>query len=161
MSTLGCHWTWTDGQKARTSASHMGQIVSPETKAKISATSMGHEISVEARTKISAARTGHEVSPDTRAKIVVGLWKGGRKVADKRQRAQRRSLGYVYLNAPFVGCEGHHVDNELVINMPAALHRSVWHRQRDGRGMAQINALAYNYLFKQEVEAAIVAKENS
>jgi hypothetical protein len=62
------------------------------------------------------------------------------------------------LNPWFPDCEGHHVDNEQVIHMPKTLHKSIFHRQSDGRGMAQINAVAYNFLFKQEVEAAILAK---
>ena len=67
----------------------------------------------------------------------------------------RRGLGYVHLNVPFVGCEGHHVDSEQVINMPKSLHQSIRHCLRTGKGMAQINAIAYNFLFKQEVETAL------
>lgn len=76
----------------------------------------------------------------------------------KRSKARRRELGFVPLNAPFPDCEGHHVDSEQVIHIPEALHKSVYHNQCTGQGMAQINAVAYNYLFKQEVEAAIAAK---
>jgi len=69
----------------------------------------------------------------------------------KKSKAKRRFLGFLPLNVPFVGCEGHHVDNEQVIYMPKSLHRSIFHRQSDGLGMAKINAVAYNYLFMQEV----------
>jgi hypothetical protein len=48
------------------------------------------------------------------------------------------------------------VDNEQVINMPKPLHRSVYHNQRTGKGMAQMNAIAYNFLFKQEAIADMV-----
>ncbi len=73
-----------------------------------------------------------------------------------RHTHKRRNLGFVLLNAPFAGSEGHHVDPEQVINMPKALHRSIYHRQDTGQGMAKINAIAYNFLFKQEVETAMM-----
>lgn len=80
------------------------------------------------------------------------------KERQTRYDAKRRLLGCVSLNIPFVGCEGHHVDNDRVINVPKALHRSIYHRQDTGQGMAQMNAIAYNFLFKQEVEAALEDK---
>jgi len=40
--------------------------------------------------------------------------------------------------------------------MPKDLHRSVWHNQWTGQGMEQINAIAYNFLFKQEGELAML-----
>jgi len=121
----------------------------------------GRPQSPESRAKLSAASTGKTQSPETRAKISATLWKGGRETTSRRETAKRRSFGFVPLNAVFPGCEGHHVNNEQVINMPKVLHRSIYHRQSDGRGMAKINAIAYNYLFKQEVEAAIATKESS
>jgi hypothetical protein len=75
----------------------------------------------------------------------------------RKHTAKRRLLGFIALNGSFPGCEGHHVDNEQVIYMPKELHRSVYHRQSDGRGMEQINAVAYNFLFKQEVEIAMAS----
>jgi hypothetical protein len=78
-----------------------------------------------------------------------------------RHAHKRRNLGFVLLNVPFVGCEGHHVDNEQVINMPKELHRSIYHRQDTGQGMAKINAIAYNFLFRQEVETAMIDIEEA
>lgn len=75
---------------------------------------------------------------------------------NKHWAKRYRELGYVFLNQPFPGCEGHHVDNEQIINMPKVLHRSIYHRQDTGQGMAAINAVAYNFLFKQEIEAAML-----
>jgi hypothetical protein len=68
---------------------------------------------------------------------------------------RHRTLRYVLLNKEFRGCEGHHVDDEQVINMPKKLHRSISHNVRTGRNMSRINAVAYNFLFKQEVDAAL------
>ena len=76
-----------------------------------------------------------------------------------RNHAKDRTLGFNVLNSSFPGCEPHHINSNDVIFIPKALHRSVYHRQRDGRGMAQMNAVAFNFLFKQEVESAIAAKE--
>jgi isochorismate synthase EntC len=83
------------------------------------------------------------------------------RASNQKSVCKRRTMGFSPLNQPFVGCEGHHVDNELVIYLPKTLHRSIWHRQTDGLGMAKINAVAYNYLFKQEVEAAMAAREET
>ena len=96
---------------------------------------------------------------EERSAVMMGnanSWKGGRAMWIYRQNAKRRLLGFVFLNVSFPECEGHHIDNERVIYIPKELHRSVYHRQSDGWGMAQINAVAYNFLFRQEVEAAIV-----
>lgn len=120
---------------------------SPETRAKISAANMGRRPSLETRAKLSAAKMGNTNGH--------GCWKGGRKIASARDVAKRRLLGYTELNSPFPGRVGHHVDNEQVIYIPGEIHRSVYHRQRDGWGMAKINALAYNFLFKQEVTVAL------
>jgi len=175
MPKLGQHMT--DEARAKSSASHMGisHVTSSETKAKISASERGKAISPETRARIARARSRQLMAPcsperrakqsasmvghaftglrhytaETCLKISVALWRGGKKAS----KARRRLLGFVPLNEPFVGCEGHHVDNERVIYIPKALHRSIYHRQRDGRGMAQMNALAYNFMFKQEVEA--------
>jgi hypothetical protein len=83
------------------------------------------------------------------------------RLSGRKGKAKRRGFGHVYLNVSFAGCEGHHVDNEQVINMPRKLHHSIYHNQHTGQGMAQMNAIAYNFLFKQEVETAIAAKETS
>lgn len=173
---MQCGQHMTDEMRAKLSAACMGIKFSEETKARISAAAMGnrnslgHVTSPETRTKISAAKInpsaevrakmsavmmGHKVSSETRAKISVGIWKGGRSMAWSRHDAKRRLLGFIPLNNPFPGCEGHHVDKERVINLLKELHRSVRHRQTDGRGMAAMNAVAFNFLFKQEVEAAI------
>lgn len=88
-------------------------------------------------------------------------YRGGPRLSRSRSDAKRRGLGHVYLNNWLDGGEGHHVDNEQVIYMPKELHKSVFHRQTDGRGMAKINAIAYNFLFKQEVDAAMATREGT
>lgn len=71
------------------------------------------------------------------------------RAAARKGQSKRRGLGHLYLNAPFVGSDGHHVDNEQVINIPRALHRSIRHNQHTGQGMAKINVLAYEWLAKE------------
>lgn len=161
--------------RANMAAAQTGRRATPETRAKLSALKKGVPVSLEARAKISAANTGrvpseeerakmreshrgkpgHPASPETRMKQSIAHWKGGRSVASGKSRSQRRDLGFVPLNAFFLGSEGHHVDTEQVIYMPEALHKSIRHNQFSGRGMAKINAVAYNFLFKQEVETAL------
>lgn len=156
----------TEEIRAKISAAGKGRILSPETRVKMSVANKGKQISLEQRAKISATLMGHPMSLETRAKMSAAekgrtlpkRWRGGHKVSIHRANAKRRALGFVPLNKPFVACEGHHVDNEQVIYMPKELHRSIYHRQTDGRGMGQMNAIAYNFLFKQEVEVAIKLK---
>jgi hypothetical protein len=123
---------------------HLGMKASPETRAKMSASLMGNTHTL-----------GLKQSPETVAKRVMANWKGGRRATVMRYQAKRRLLGFIPLNKPFFGSEGHHVDTEQVIYMPQALHRSIPHRQSDPNSMAKIKAVAYNFLFKQEIEAAI------
>jgi len=69
-------------------------------------------------------------------------------VISRRSKAKRRLLGFNPLNSPFLGCEGHHINKDDVIYMPIALHHSIWHNQYTGRGMAEMNALAGQYLME-------------
>ena len=171
---LGSHLT--DEQRARDSAVHMGNTNwlghhhSEETKAKISAAEKGKILSPETRAKMSAShmgntsRLGSHPSEETKAKMSLSVgrgilnarWNGGKKVSRGRCTAKRRTLGFVLLNQPFTGCEGHHVDGERVINMPKLLHRGIAHNIWTGRNMEKINAVAYNFLFKQEVGTAML-----
>lgn len=142
----------TDEQKAKISAALMGHVNSPEARAKMSVAKMGHPTSPETRAKLSAAKIGnmyhlgHHPPAESVARSAAKHWKGGRRITKRRTYAKRRGLGYVYLNSWFLGCEGHHVDNDQVIHMPKALHRSIYHNQHTGKGMAQINALALAWL---------------
>lgn len=64
----------------------------------------------------------------------------------RRNSAKRRTLGFTPLNSPFVGCEGHHINGTDVIYLPRKLHRSIYHNQWTGQGMAEMNVLAGQYL---------------
>lgn len=161
--------------RQKISDGNKGRLVTWETREKISVANKGHALSPETREKLSIAHKGKVPSNkgvpqslEQRTRQSAAMkgkpprnWKGGRRVSTRKQHARRRLLGFVQLNEPFEGCEGHHLDNERIINMQKALHRSVYHRQSDGRGMAKINAIAYNFLFKQEVEEAIRQQQQS
>lgn len=155
-----------DEGRANISAAHIGKPSnfkgkrqSAEARAKMSVADKGRVFSLEARAKLSAKHMGvpHPMSLETRAKQSIAHWKGGKAVWKSKDNAARRALGFVPLNRPFTKCQGHHVDKELVIYIPETLHRSIWHRQTDGASMAKINAIAYNFLFKQEAETALGA----
>jgi hypothetical protein len=161
---------FTPEHKAKISAANTGKVRTPEMRARLSvakkgipSSRKGIPASDETRAKISAAKTNpsletrERMSAAKRGKCgpLSSRWAGGSGVSSRKSAARRRTLGFVLLNKPFDGCEGHHVDNEQVINIPKELHRSIWHRQTSGVGMAKINAVAYNFLFKQEIEAAL------
>ena len=66
-----------------------------------------------------------------------------------RQNAKRHGLGCIELNKPFNGSEGHHIDNEHVIHIPAELHRSIYHNLKTGQGMEEINTIAFRYITEE------------
>lgn len=68
------------------------------------------------------------------------------KVIQRKMKAKRRALGFIPLNKPFLGCDGHHVDKEHVVYVPHVLHKSVPHDIWTGRNMAEINAAVGNWL---------------
>ena len=61
---------------------------------------------------------------------------------------RRRSLGFIPLNNPFPGSEGHHFDRYFVIYMPKEKHRSIYHSITKNTNMDKINDLAIDYIFK-------------
>jgi hypothetical protein len=65
----------------------------------------------------------------------------------KKQYEKRKNYKWKSLNEPFVGSERHHINKEYVIHMPKALHNYFGHCLDDGRGMVEINTLAFEYLF--------------
>jgi hypothetical protein len=68
------------------------------------------------------------------------------KAVIRRQHAKRREMDFEPLNSPFPGSDGHHINVTDVIFIPKAMHKSIWHNHFTGKGMEQINALAYEYL---------------
>ena len=160
---MKCGSHLTEEQKIKISVAHLGMKASPETREKMSTSKkgnknlLGHRHSTETRMKMSMVQAGHPFrGPEHQRKGNLSpCWKGGKLGTSKREKARRRNLGYAYLNEPFLGCEGHHINAEQVIHIPKKLHHSVYHNQTSGQGMAQINALSYNFLFKQEVETVM------
>jgi hypothetical protein len=66
------------------------------------------------------------------------------KESNSRSCARRnRNLGYVTLNQPAIGCEGHHINTQEVIYIPKDLHHSIPHNVWSGKGMEEINAKAF------------------
>jgi hypothetical protein len=117
------------------------------------------------KTKISEALKVWAAIPENRKTLsrpgqkgaLSPRYNGGPQVSNARAHSKRRSLGHVHLNPWFAGCDGHHVDNDQVIHLPHWMHqgKGLSHNHYTGRGIAKINAIAYNFLFKQEVEAAM------
>lgn len=152
----------TEEAKAKDSAACKGKLRSEETCARISAAKKGCKASPETRAKQSIARMGKSpwnkgilmseevcllnrlghLGLHNKQGSLSKLWKGGGAVSGAKHSAKRRLLGFNPLNSPFPGCEGHHINPIDVIHMPRKLHRSIYHNQRTGKGMAEMNALA-------------------
>lgn len=157
----------TDERKAWLSAVNMGRRApnkgvspSPETRAKMSVAQKEMqnrpEVKENNRLKhIGRAPTGPEHhTVETRAKMSISAgsgplsryWKGGPRISNAKHRAKRRTFGFNPLNSYFVGADAHHINQNDVIYIPKAMHVSIRHNQYTGQGMAEMNALAGQFL---------------
>lgn len=142
----------TKEQKEKSSIAHKGRV----------SWNKGIPISKEQKIKLSMAHTGKKASSETKAKMsaihkgpLSWQWKGGRRISARRANAKRRDLGFNPLNVPLPYCEAHHINKVDVIYMLKAVHQSIKHNFWTGKNMNKVNAEAYNFLFKQEAEAAL------
>jgi len=65
------------------------------------------------------------------------------RIIARKKAAKHRALGFVPINQPFDGCEAHHFNQNEIIYIPQALHRSVYHNVRTKKNLGRINALAF------------------
>ena len=68
------------------------------------------------------------------------------KEVDRRSQAKRRHFGFIPINAPFEGAEGHHMTHDTVMYVPAWINEN--HALDTGRGMKRVNALALKFLLE-------------
>ena len=71
------------------------------------------------------------------------------KETAKRHNSKHRGLSSISLNEPFENCHAHHIDEEHIIHIPAELHRSVTHNVFTGKGMEEINSIAFQYITEE------------
>lgn len=76
----------------------------------------------------------------------------------RKQNANRRDLGSIELNEPFVDSEFHHIDEEHGIHIPKELHQSIRHNVRTGQGMEDINAIAFGYITEEMFDKLIAGE---
>ena len=119
---------------------HLSKSKSKQHKQKIGDANRGKKRSKEAKLKykLNHADFTKEKHPN---------WKGGEKASQKRIDAKRKEFGFVELNEWFEGCEGHHLDKELVLYIPKKLHQSVRHSVLTGKNIEEINNLACEYVY--------------
>lgn len=66
-----------------------------------------------------------------------------RKVIKKSKAKRHRDYPTsVFLGKPFEDSVWHHITPDIVVSIPASLHRSIWHSLRSGQGMDTINVRA-------------------
>lgn len=72
------------------------------------------------------------------------------KIWDAKHSASRKKFGYDPINEWFKDCNFHHLhidDNHNIgIHIPAEIHKSVWHSNKDKESMNKINNLAFEWL---------------
>lgn len=90
-------------------------------------------------------------------------WKGGRQLASARNRSKRHDFldnNPIILNKLFKNSNAHHVNSKYIIHIPKNIHNSMYHRQRDGMGMHEINKFAFKYLLDNRKDM-LVSKETA
>ena len=69
---------------------------------------------------------------------------------DIKSRAKRKEWGYNPINKYFKGSHFHHLhingDKNIGIYIPAEIHKSVWHSNKDQKTIDKINNLAFEWL---------------
>ena len=63
-----------------------------------------------------------------------------------RQNFKRRQLGHEFLNKPFSGSHGHHIDHNQIVFIPKEMHRSIKHSLNDDGSMADINEKVFDWM---------------
>ena len=86
------------------------------------------------RKKASARRQG----------VSVNKWTG---FSDKSRPHVLPIHACTLINEWFPGCEGHHLSRSLVAFIPADMHKHIYHDLKSGLGMAEMNALALQFLY--------------
>jgi len=92
----------------------------------------------------------HRIEHNQRNKKWINNHPEYKKIKRKRDRFNRRELGYIPLNESFEGSHGHHIDKIHVIYIPKELHKSIIHNVKTGTGMKEINKLAFEYIKEGE-----------
>lgn len=83
-------------------------------------------------------------------------WKGGHKVAMARARTIRRQFGFIPLNeCRDDGWEGHHIDKDHVLFIPAKLHKSIYHSIVKNINMDIINDKVYEWFINEYIKEMI------
>ena len=145
----------TEEYKRNIGKAHLGKkrkFFTEETKANMSKAHLGIIFTEEHKQNLCNHKgfTGKHHTEETKQQIRESTlaeknhcWNGGRAAKEER----RRGFGFVPLNEQFLGAVGHHLDNELVLYIPKELHMSVYHNQRTGRGMEEINNFVCEYVY--------------
>ena len=66
--------------------------------------------------------------------------------------SNRKDFNNNTLNKKFKGAEGHHINKNDIIYIPKELHKSILHSVTQDKNMEEINKLAIEYLFDNEME---------
>jgi hypothetical protein len=72
------------------------------------------------------------------------------EIHHKAAARRKQELGSIFLNSPFKGCVGHHIDLAHIIYIPREMHHSIAHDVQSGQGMEAINTLAFAFLQGQK-----------
>jgi hypothetical protein len=113
-----------------------------EIRAKSKAYYMAHKEEIRAKMKVYGLVHRKEARAYVRAYFQTP--KG--KVVMCKRNAKRKQFGFIPLNKPFKGSDGHHVDKHHVIYIPKELHENIKHSVLQNRNMGTINAKALEFI---------------
>lgn len=104
----------------------------------------------KSRGAVHHARTAKGKITDARKHACYAQTEKG-KITEARHQAKRKEFGFEMINDWFEGCEGHHIDKENVLFIPAELHKSIRHSQGDPKSMREMNDAAFEWFYIEEV----------
>lgn len=78
------------------------------------------------------------------------LWSKNNQDKVRVYRSRDKGLGHIPLNNWFIGCHGHHLNDDYIIYIPTELHRSVYHDREKDINMVKMNNLAIDFMISQD-----------
>ena len=115
----------------------------------------------EAKAKISAARSGKKHLNFGKRGTESTNYKGGKKLANLRDRSKRRQLGSTYLIPLEDGEVGHHVTDVFIIGIPIEVHEKLSGNKRQKHRLLVLEWLKLNDKRKYSLVLLVLKNHSS
>lgn len=166
-------WKHTEKSKLKMSKWHTGKKLTQKHKNNISKVTKGRtsfwkgkEFSEKHKENLSKARKGRPGNiwtDEMKRNLSKTKWKGGLRASNRRRKSKRKNLNPnpIELNKDFKGSQGHHCNENYIINIPHEIHhgKGCYHNQYTGKGMKEMNQKAFKYLWDHQENILLSIEE--